>query len=165
MFIKITTQFGAKNYSQDKINLIYDEVKNITQDDFNKVIMHLIGNSRISPNLQDFRRSISELGVRPKNNASNALESNRAVQIESITNFEFPVSKNMWANKKYIFIRGEKYPKFMMREDIEDVALIKKVAEAESRYIPIFKNLCDQDFNNGTKKFSTYYQELLKNFS
>ncbi len=164
MFMKIINQFGARNYSQDKINLIYDEVKNLTHDDFNKVLMHLIGNSRNSPNLQDFRRGISELGVRPKNVTSTNYEANRAFQYDSLNDFVFPVKKNMWACKKYIFIRGEKTHKFMLRDNDLNEEIKNEANESEQKYKTIFSNLCDKDFKNGTFNFSKTYRELLTEY-
>lgn len=164
MFMKIINQFGARNYSQDKINLIYDEIKNITQDDFNKVLMHLIGNSRNSPNLQDFRKAIYDLGVKPKNVTSFNYEVIRAIQSDSLSDFVFPIKKNMWASKKYIFIRGEKTHKFMLRDNDLNEEIKNEANESEQRYKTIFVNLCNKDFKNGTFEFSKLYRELLQEF-
>lgn len=102
-FMKIITTFGAKNYSQDRVSIIFHEVKNFSASDFERVVSHLIGNQRVAPLVAEFRRTISDLGLRPERKLEIVEATSHQVYPE---NFLYHLEGNAWADNYYIYLRG-----------------------------------------------------------
>lgn len=104
-FEKITNQFGAAPYrSQDRINFIFDEVKSIRVGDFERVVNHLVANSRQAPLVADFKKAIQDLGVkRVLGPASYVPE---AVHVSTEENYEYCIRDNFWADNHKVYCRG-----------------------------------------------------------
>lgn len=124
-FMKIISTFGAKNYSQDRVSIIYSEVKNLTSDDFSRLVDHLIGSSKMAPLVPDFRRSIAELGLRAQRPRLDVIET--TASIVQAENFIYHLQDNAWANNTHIFTRGPSVREcgFVLKEEHPHHPLVK----------------------------------------
>lgn len=52
---KVFEQFGANKFSQRKCDLIYLAIRHLNENEFANVVDQIIGNSRYTPNVDDFR--------------------------------------------------------------------------------------------------------------
>lgn len=58
---RLTSQFGDKAYSAERINLIYDQMKFLEDQDISQVFDHFVGNAKFAPVLEDFLLKIAAL--------------------------------------------------------------------------------------------------------
>jgi len=56
VFCNVIDLYGEKHYPAVRQNLIYDVVKNLSQDIFTKIVNEIIGNERYAPLLDDFKK-------------------------------------------------------------------------------------------------------------
>ncbi len=56
---RLTRHFGAKAFSIERINLILEEVKNISEKDFMEIVSDFIADSKFPPTRKDFRDAAS----------------------------------------------------------------------------------------------------------
>jgi len=58
---RLKQSFGERAYSKEKIELIWQEVKNLKDNDLTLLVDNLIADSRFAPTRKDFREGISNL--------------------------------------------------------------------------------------------------------
>lgn len=104
-FMKIISTFGAKNYSAERVALIYAEVKAFSVSDLEKLINHMVGNQRFAPLLGDFKKVISEMGFRPEIRRDYVETTFSAPKAED--DYLYHLRENYWADNKYIHVRGK----------------------------------------------------------
>lgn len=102
-FMKITAQFTVKAYSQDRVALIFQEVKNISAADFEKLVNHFLGNARTAPLVADFKKAIQDLGIK---RFSSSVPLPEVVQIMPEQDMEYCIRENIWADRSKIMVRG-----------------------------------------------------------
>lgn len=102
-FMKIISTFGSKNYSGERVALIFDEVKFLSIADFEKLVNHMIGNQRFAPLLSDFKKAIAEMGLRPERKFQ-VIETTAAKIYPE--NYFYHLEGNAWADNFYIYLRG-----------------------------------------------------------
>lgn len=129
--MKIINQFGAKSYSQDRINLIFNEVRGISSSDFDKMILHFVGGSKAAPLVPDFRQAIRDLNIRSLGVAKEPTTQSANNSMD----WEYPVKENVWANRNYFFFRGGKYHRFLIKDMCEDRQLLEEDAIARSTHL------------------------------
>lgn len=56
---KLKDQFGAKNFSDAKVDIFWRELKNLQYDQVTKIIDHLVGNCKFQPTLNELCEQIS----------------------------------------------------------------------------------------------------------
>lgn len=148
--MKIINQFGSKSYSQDRITLIYNSMKNLSNNDFEKVVNHFVANGRNAPVLADFKTAIEDLGL--------ILNRNESAPVRNIisTNVIYNLEGNYWASDKYVFNRGDK-PSFVIKQDEPNHPMVKldKELGKEKKLTQVKK-----DFEELNKRFKNLYTEM-----
>lgn len=102
-FMKIISTFGAKNYSAERVTLIFNEVKFLSISDLEKLINHMIGNQRLAPLLADFKRAMSELSLRAERRFTVIETTATKIYPE---NYYYYLEENAWADNLYIYLKG-----------------------------------------------------------
>lgn len=104
-FMKIIANFSAKNYSPDRVALIFQEVRHLAVADFERLINHMIGNNRYPPLVSDFRKAIAELNIKaqPRNDYIETTFS--APKQEE--NYHYHLKDHYWADNTHIHVRGK----------------------------------------------------------
>lgn len=92
-----------RGYSGDQLQLVHDEVKTISKPDFDRVVRHLLGISRIAPMVPDFRKAVSDLGIKPQFVPHPIQE--RAISYTNRENHTYWIRENIWANDDYVYVR------------------------------------------------------------
>ena len=101
-FMKIISTFGNKNYSAERIALIYNEVRSYSASDFNQLVSHMVGNYRNAPLVIDFKKAIFDLNLRPER--KEVIETTATpVQPENLL---YHLDGNAWADNTHIYLRG-----------------------------------------------------------
>jgi hypothetical protein len=158
--MKLVSQFGARNFSQERINLIFDEVKYYSLLDFEQLVKHFIGNHRTAPTVQDFRKAVFDLNIKPI-----VKQTETSLKIVSGHGWVYPIELGVWADNRAIFIRTEKYPKFIMKFQCEDSELLEKDREAEKIWVTLFESLTDPSGPKyNSKEYHKIYSELLAKY-
>jgi len=158
--MKLVSQFGARNFSQERINLIFDEVKFYSISDFEHLVKHFIGNHRTAPTVQDFRKAVFDLNIKPI-----VKQAETSLKIISGHGWVYPIEVGLWADHRAIFIRNEKYPKFIMKFQCEDQDLLEKDREAEKKWVPLFDSLTDCTKSTyNPKEYHRIYHELMAKY-
>lgn len=112
-FTKVINLFGAKFYTQDRVNLIYDTVKHLSSDDFIRVVRHFLADARQAPLVRDFQIVIQELGLKRERPTVIEGELSKAPGKQ---NWLYHVRDDIWADNDYVFIRGA-LPTFIIKQD------------------------------------------------
>jgi len=152
-FHKIIAQFGSKNFSQDRVTLIYDQVKYISADDLSRVFDFLVGNSRLAPMVQDFKSTVSMLGIRSIRIVS---DSEPHQTHRTPPDYVYHLEANTWASNHYIAIRGPNVRacKFIIKSDAPDhplVILDKEVRQEKLR--EIFNQVVQKTYGQKIENF------------
>jgi hypothetical protein len=134
--LKVVSLFGAKNYSQDRINMIFDVVKAIEPKDLERVVNHFVGNSRTAPLVKDFQLAISELGI--KKRFTVVSDEPRAPHQSSEDDFVYHVRDELWANNDYVYIRGDR-PSFIIKKASPDHPYVLEANAVRSERIAAIK--------------------------
>lgn len=92
-----------RGYSGDQLSLVYDEVKTLIKPDFDRLVRHLLGSSRVAPMVPDFRKAVQDLGIRTRPVLA---EVTPAMAVPQVEDFTYHIRDNIWANNEYIFLRG-----------------------------------------------------------
>lgn len=161
LFIKLITQFGSKAFSQDRINLIYDEVKNITSHDFERLVTYFIGHSKTAPLVPEFRKAIYDLGI--KFNSEYAAPSRNIS--DNHPEWDYPVEHGVWANSKYFYFRqpGGKN-RFMIKSDCQDHELLEKDSSSKMKWVPFFEKITRPDYDGSLGTYVEHINRAIKTY-
>lgn len=113
-----------RGYSGDQLQLIQEEVKMLSHPDFVRLVRHLLGSSRVAPMVPDFRKAITDLGLKAQRRPE-VVETTYSSAPTEPENFLYHLMENFWADNKYIFIRGDK-PSFVIKNDYPSHPLVIK---------------------------------------
>lgn len=154
-----------KAYNGDILAMVFDEVKNITSADFERLVKHLLGSYRVAPMVPDFRKAITDLAIKKtgfdnyavsheivKNNGSNGID------------WEYPVQKGIWANSRYFFIREEGSHRFIIKDMCDNKELLEADKEAAKKCIPFFEKITAHDYDGKLGTYTEHYQKAIKNY-
>lgn len=134
-----------RGYSGDQLQIVYEEVKTLLKADFDRVVTNLLGTSRIQPMVPDFRKAVSDLGIR----AVSPVIQNAPLNFfhKHTEDYVYHVDGNVWANNKYVFIRSAKQA-FILIEEYPDHPYVQqaKAVKAE-RVVEIKKHISNNTYS------------------
>lgn len=88
-----------------------------------------------------------------------------SLKIVSGHGWVYPIEVGVWADHRAIFIRTEKYPKFIMKFQCEDKELLEKDREAEKKWVPLFEALTDpKNPKYNSAEYHRIYHELMAKY-
>lgn len=161
LFVKLIAQFGVKTYSQDRVNLIFDEVKNVTSSDFDRLVRHFIGTAKSAPLVPDFRKAISDLNIK--------FISSYTAPIQDLSSnklgWEYPVKVCVWANSRYFYFReGDGIHRFMIKADCQDKELLEEGRVAHDKWVPFFKKITEPGYDGSLGTYLEHMQKAVKKY-
>jgi len=59
--IKLQNTYGEKHYPKERNDIIWEEVRSFSSDEFEKIVNTLIGEHKFAPMLEDFRKLLTKL--------------------------------------------------------------------------------------------------------
>lgn len=129
-----------RGYSGDQVQLINDEVKMISHPDFVRLVRHLLGSMRVAPMVPDFKKGIQDLGIRPILQRAESRQDYQPIHQEE--DFLYQVRENIWADNKYIFIRGanNRTSGFILKADHPTHPYVLEDKEVRAERIKEIKN-------------------------
>lgn len=155
-----------KGYNGDLLALVFEEVKNITSVDFERLVTHLLGSSRVAPMVPDFRKAINDLGIKYINhthqeNSAYAKNNGRMTGID----WEYPVRKHIWANSRYFFIREpDSAPRFIIKSLCVDDGLIQDDKDSSAKWINFFEKITSPNYDGKLGTYLEHYNKAIKNY-
>jgi hypothetical protein len=154
-----------KAYNGDVLALIFDEVKNVTSTDLERLVMYLLGSHRVAPMVPDFRKAINDLGIKKQYIAQKASD----VQIilgngSGGVDWDYPIEKGVWANSKYFIIRDGGPHRFIIKAMCDNQDLLDKDKEAAKKWIPFFEKITDPKYKGELGTYTEHYQKAIKNY-
>jgi hypothetical protein len=155
-----------KGYNGDVLALVFEEVKNITMTDFERLVTHLLGSSRIAPMVPDFRKAINDLGVKSISLAgydAPAIQKNNGI-LTGI-DWEYPVKKGVWANSRYFFFRdGTDKHRFMVKSQCVDSELLELDQECRKKWVPFFEKITAPGYDGKQGSYNDHLKKALVNY-
>lgn len=150
-----------KGYNGDLLALVFEEVKNITSQDFERLVTYLLGSCRVAPMVPDFRKAINDLAIKSIALAGNDMPAiARNNGILTGIDWEYPVKKGIWASSRYFFFRdGTDKHRFMIKSMCVDNELLEEDKEAAKKWIPFFEKITAANYDG---KLGTYSEHLKK---